>query len=227
VSNEALLGVAIGTLLALGAFGWVFVWSRKNDRAPAVHREKPVTERERLIRELTDQWQNSAGERVERYLQAQHHGIVADTPFAGASWECVNLFRDAHFYGAISLSQAVGEALVRHMCRANKWKPAENFEENVRKLRERGFIDDAVRGEFLRLWEMRDDYHHLNSTVARDRSELEDLALTKLRSLGEVERFVFAWGPSDTPGAIKLLRPQYWPDKADGRVSVFLRNPSV
>jgi hypothetical protein len=188
--------------------------------------EDPV-ERTRLIRELLEDCQALASQRAERYLRARHHGIVADTPFAPASAECIELFKDGHFYGSISLSQAVGEALVRHMCRSNKWKPAENFEENVRKLRERGFIDAAVEGELLRLWEKRDDYHHLNPTVARDRSELESLALAKIRALGEVERFVFAWGPSDTPGAIRLLRPQYWPDHTDGRVSVFLRNPSV
>src|SRR5262249_55985931 len=148
-------------------------------------------------------------------------------PFAPASAECIELFRDGLFYGAISLSQAVGEALVCHMCRSNQWKPAENFEENVRKLRERNFIDTTVEAELLRLWEKRDDYHHLNPTVARDLATLEDLALTKARALGEVEQFVFAWTPSEVPGAIMLLRPQYWPDKKDGRVNVFLRNPSV
>jgi hypothetical protein len=184
-------------------------------------------ERVRLVGQLLADCQSLASERAERYLRARHHGIVADTPFAPASAECIELFRDGHYYGAISLSQAVGEALVRHMCRSNKWKPAENFEENARKLQERGFVDGAVKDELLRLWEKRDDYHHLNPTVVRDRVELEELALTKIRALGEIERFVFAWAPSDTPGAITLLRPQYWPDKAEGRVSVFLRNPSV
>ena len=184
-------------------------------------------ERSRLVGQLLADCQSLASERAGRYLRARHHGIVADTPFAPASAECIELFRDGHYYGAISLSQAVGEALVRHMCRSNRWKPAANFEENVRDLRKRGFVDGPVEGELLRLWEKRDDYHHLNPTVARDRVELEELALAKIRALGKVERYVFAWGPSDTPGAIKLLRPQYWPDKTDGRVGVFLRNPSV
>jgi hypothetical protein len=184
-------------------------------------------ERHRLVSEFTAGCQAHAGERVDRYLRAQYHGIVADTPFAPASAECIGLFRDGHFYGAISLSQAVGEALVRHMCRSNQWRPAENFEENVSKLRQRNFVDDAIEAALLRLWEKRDDYHHLNPTVARDRASLEDLALTKIRSLGEIERFVFAWSPSETPGAIRLLRPQYWPDKKENQVGVFLRNPSV
>ena len=43
----------------------------------------------------------------------------------------------------------MGEALVRHMCRSNQWKPAENFEENVRTLKQRDFIDDAIEAELL------------------------------------------------------------------------------
>jgi hypothetical protein len=184
-------------------------------------------ERERLISDLVAHCQSLAAERAERYLRVRHHGIVADTPFAPASAECIALFRDGHYYGAISLSQAVGEALVRHMCRSNQWKPAENFEENVRKLKQRRFIDATVKAQLSRLWEKRDDFHHLNSTVVQDRAELEKLALTKIQALGEVERFVFAWEPSETPGAIRLLRPQYWPGKREGKVGVFLRNPSA
>ena len=174
--------------------------------------EHSQVERHRLIQELANNCQAVAEERVDRYLRAQHHGIVANTPFAPASAECILLFRDGHFYGAISLSQAVGEALVRHMCRSNQWRPAENFEQNVRKLKERGFIDAGIESELLRLWDKRDDYHHLNPTVARDRGELETLALAKIRALSDVERFVFAWEPGGRPGSIRLLRPQYWPD---------------
>jgi hypothetical protein len=113
------------------------------------------------------------------------------------------------------------------MCRSNQWRPAENFEENVSTLKRRGFIDDAVEAALQRLWEQRDDYHHLNSGVARDRAALQELALVKIRALNEVERFAFAWGPSEVAGSLRLLRPQYWPDKKGGRVGVFLRNPSV
>ena len=180
-----------------------------------------------MVSQLVSDCQSLAPERAERYLRARHHGIVADTPFAPASAECIELFRDGHYYGAISLSQAVGEALIRHMCRSNQWRPSENFEENVRKLRQRGYIDQSIQSALVLLWEKRDDYHHLNPTIVRDRAALEELALVKIRALGEVERFAFAWEPSDTLGAIQLLRPQYWPNRSAGRVGVFLRNPSV
>ncbi len=77
----------------------------------------------------------------------------------------------------------------------------------------------------MRLWQQRDDYNHLNPTVARDRATLEELAFSKIQALAAVEQYVFAYAPGE--GAIVLLRPQYWPDKKDGRVSVFLRNPTV
>ena len=85
------------------------------------------------------------------------------------------------------------------MCLSNQWRPAENFEENVRTLRRRDLIDEAVEASLLRLWEDRDDYHHLNAGVARDRAALLELALIKIRALSEVEGFVFAWGTERDP----------------------------
>ena len=108
------------------------------------------------------------------------------------------------------------------------WKPAENFEENVRKLKQREFVDARIEVELLQLWERRDDYHHLNPSVASDRATLEELALIKIRPLVEVERFVFAWAPSETPGAIRLLHPQYlvgqqpWSRECGSQESVYL-----
>jgi hypothetical protein len=51
-------------------------------------------ERECLIGELVAECHSFAGERIDRYLEARHHGIVGDTPFAPASAECIDLFRD-------------------------------------------------------------------------------------------------------------------------------------
>lgn len=141
--------------------------------------------RARLISELQAECSERAVERVERYLRVQHHGIVAATPFAAASAECIDLFRDGHYYGAISLSQAVGEALVRHMCLSNEFRPGKAFEQNVQKLKRRSFIDAATATRLLLLWENRNDYHHLNNGIVTDRASLERLAFTKVRALAE------------------------------------------
>ena len=129
-------------------------------------------ERRRLIAELLNSSQASADERIDRYLRAQHHGIVADTPFARASSECIELFRDGHFYGAISLCQAVGEALVRHMCQSNGCRASKSFEQNVAMLQRR-HINGDIALELGLLWKQRNDYHHLNPTVATDLATLE------------------------------------------------------
>ena len=48
--------------------------------------------------------------------------------------------------------------------------------------RRKHFIDDAIEAELLRLWEKRNDYHHLNASVARDQKPLEYLARVFLRN---------------------------------------------
>jgi hypothetical protein len=159
--------------------------------------------------------------RVERFLRAEHHPIVSNTPFAVASSECVDLFRDGHFYGCISLCQAVGEALVRHMCDCNSCRPASEFEKNVTALRRRGFIDEEFEQLSDRLWQKRHDYHHLNPSVATDREELEELALAKIRTLAAIERWTFEYSIHE--GKLHPKRPQYWRKLDGGKLEVFLR----
>jgi uncharacterized protein YutE (UPF0331/DUF86 family) len=183
------------------------------------------TLREQLVSELLQECQHYAEERASRYLSIKHHGIVANTEFAAASAECIDLFRDGHYYGAISLSQAVAEALVRHMCRTSGWRPAGKFEENVQTLKRRGVIEEDVASRLVRLWERRDDYHHLNRSVATERNALEELALTKVRDLAEIERWVFGFSFRD--GKLALHRPQFWPGGSSNSVPVYLRRPMV
>jgi hypothetical protein len=173
-----------------------------------------------LLRDFRNQCEASVAARVDRFLRVDHHAIVANTPFAGPSSECVGLFRDGHFYGCISLSQAVGEALVRHMCRSNQCKVAKNFEENVTTLKRRQFIDDAIESEFLQLWRDRDKYHHLNGDIVTERAELEELAFMKIRTLATVESWVFGYSQSET--GLILRHPQYWPTSGSAG-NAFLR----
>lgn len=182
-------------------------------------------EKTRLIAQLRQECEATAENRAERYLRAKHHGIIADTPFAPASAESIELFRDGHYYGCISLSQGVGEALARHMCQSNQFSPAKTFEENVATLKSRKFIEDEIESQFLGLWEKRDDYHHLNGTVVTDRATLEQLAFAKIRALAIIEAWVFGYSPG--PGALMLRFPQYWAKPSEDRVSVFLRNPTL
>ena len=70
------------------------------------------------------------------------------------------------------------------MCEANSWSPAKDYEENLRTLRRRRFADTTFEENAKRLWARRDDYHHLNPTVATELTELENIALWQHPSLG-------------------------------------------
>jgi hypothetical protein len=159
--------------------------------------------------------------RVERYLRAEYHPIVANSWFAAASSECIGLFSDGYFYGCISQCQAVGEALIRFMCQCNKFHPKSDFEENVRLLKQRAFIDDEFENLCSCLWEYRHDYHHMNKGIETDRQRLEQIALTKIRTLAELEKWVFQY--SDTHGGVTPKWPKYWQGPKDGKYQVYLR----
>ena len=118
----------------------------------------------RIITEdsIKQEFSQTLASRVERYLKVKQPVIVPYTEFSLASAECAFLFRDGHYYGCISLSQAVAEAIVKFLCHRNGWKPKKNFEENVGRLQVRRFISNKIKCKFLKIWENRDDYHHLN-----------------------------------------------------------------
>jgi len=159
--------------------------------------------------------------RVNRYLQAEHHPIVPNSWFAPASSECIDLFSYGLFYGCISQCQAVGEALVRFMCQCNKFPRVSDFEKNVRLLKKRKFIDGDFENLCSRLWEYRHDYHHMNQDVGCERQRLEQIALTKIRTLAKLERWVFQY--ADTNGCVTPKWPKYWPKQRGGKYEVYLR----
>ena len=178
----------------------------------------------RRQQELREDFESTLDQRVARSLQVQRHPMIANTHFASASSECMQLFRDGRFYGCIALAQAVAEALARFLCQRKRWRPAKNYEQNIRRLFEREFISDGLRQWFDQIWERRDDYHHLNPGVMTDREELEKLALEKVNLLNEIEKEIFAFRIAKDGSAI-LEHPEYWDWDAsgDGFIDVYLR----
>lgn len=170
---------------------------------------------------IKQEFEQTLSSRVERYLKVKPHGIIPFTEFAPVSAECTFLFRDGHFYGAIALSQAVGEAIAKFLCKKNGWKPKKSFEENVAKLETRKFISNDLKDKFLSLWEKRDDYHHLNPTIETDRRKLEALANEKVCALKEIESQVFKF--SIVEGKLVPENRKYWSVQPNGTVPVFLR----
>ncbi len=169
---------------------------------------------------LIQEFEQTLPDRVQRYLQVKPHGIVPNTPFASASSECSLLFRDGHFYACIALVQAVTEAIVRYMCDVNFKNHDKVFEKNLKNLHRRNFIDDEMRQVLLTIWDKRNDYHHLNSSVESDRRILAELAMRKAGSLARFESEIFAFETPD--GTIAPKYPQYW-KISGGKTGVFLR----
>ncbi|MBL7196961.1 MAG: hypothetical protein ISS47_02550 [Candidatus Omnitrophica bacterium] len=171
---------------------------------------------------IIQEFKQTLSERVARYLQVKPHGIIPSMKFAAASSECSLLFRDGHFYGCIALSQAVAEALVKYLCEKNSWSPESSYENNVDKLFERGFISGQLKEKFFKIWQKRDDYHHLNRTIETDREKLKEIAKEKAKLIAEIEREVFDFILS-VDGKLIPKKPKYW-EGCDNQV--FLRlNP--
>jgi hypothetical protein len=170
---------------------------------------------------MKQEFEQSLPKRVERYLQVKPHEIIPNAPFAVPSSECSLLFRDGHFYACIALVQAVTEAIVRYICDIDFNNHNKVFEKNIEKLHVRKSIDDGLKESLLKIWERRDDFHHLNSNVPSERQTLENLAKEKTRLLVEVEKNLFEYSYGND-GTLIPKYPKYWNIKED-KMDVFLR----
>jgi hypothetical protein len=179
-----------------------------------------LIQRKQVEESIRQEFEGTLPERVTRYLEVKPHPIIPNTPFAAPSDECSLLFRDGHFYACIALTQAVAEAIVRHLCERNRWSPDKDFERNLDKLTRRGFISNELKQSFLSVWGNRNDYHHLNPSVETDRQRLQQLAREKAQLLAGIESEIFAFEVVN--GELVPKHPKYW-DIGGKEANVFLR----
>ena len=171
--------------------------------------------------DFKQEFEQTLPSRVQRYLKVKPHGIVPYTEFAPASAECTTLFRDGHFYGCISVSQSVAESIARFLCQKNGWRPKKDYEKNVSELHNRHFISEETKVKFVRIWEKRDDYHHLNPEIETDRGKLEELAYEKFSLLKDIESEIFRFSIVD--GKIMPENIKYWTLLQNGTTPVYLK----
>ncbi len=167
---------------------------------------------------LRQDFEQTLPDRVSRYLEVKPHEVIPLTPFACASSECSLLFRDGHFYGCIALTQAVAEAIVRLLCQKNNCSHTGKFEEKIERVHKKRFISDNVKKSLLKIWERRNDYHHLNPNVETSNQKLKELAKEKACLIVEIEREIFSYKLVD--GVIIPDQPRYWENNSN---QVFLR----
>ena len=141
---------------------------------------------------LKQMFELTLDERIERRIEVKPHGIIPNSHFAAVSAECYSLYQDGHYYGTISLTQAVAEALLRFLCEKNELKVS-SPENNVGKLKKKDLISVNLAKLIGNIRKNRDDYHHMNPQIEQDRQKLASLAKEKLTDLRKIEQELFAY----------------------------------
>lgn len=169
--------------------------------------------------DLCQAYKQTLDERVDRYLEIDHQGIIGNHYFAAASSECINLYRDGHFIATVMASQAVNEGILKFIAERNNIQ-AGNHEELMEMLVTKSLISCDCADASERIWRsFRNDAHHMNPKVAT--IPFKQLANQNLQALAAVEREIF--GVNIEQGKLLPKQPKYWDVQKDGTVPVSLR----
>jgi len=160
--------------------------------------------------------------RAERATRTSVHGVIPNHFFSAASSECRDVFIDGHYYGCISLAQAVAEGLSNYLGRLHQVGAKNDPRQRVQRLCTKGAISEEALRAFLRVWgNDRNTFHHLNQDVPTDHTELERRAEECVQSLLAIESELFAFEIND--GRLVPKNSMYWPESDSEHVDVFLR----
>ena len=179
-----------------------------------------------LKESIESECKGSIDEKISRYLEIEHQGIISNHYFAKASSECIYLYRDGYFIGAVMMSHSINEGIVKYIAERNKinsQKPDGNtktIEEVIIEFQSKDIVSQNCANALVKIWgSFRNDIHHMNPTVTK--VEFQKLARQNLKHLSTIEREIF--GHDIKEGAIVPHQPIYWNINSDGTVSVFLR----
>jgi hypothetical protein len=145
-----------------------------------------INERRRIEDSIKNEVLRTLSDRATRFLQVRGTILVPDGPFAAPSVECAEQFRDGHYFGCIALTQAVLEAVIRHVWQIKlKKKPNQesSFDKNLEALHKKKFISDEWKTKLDQMWVDRHSFHHLRPSVETDQQKLEETARNTLKLL--------------------------------------------
>ena len=191
--------------------------------SPVNENQDGASEQSRIEEFIKNEVLQTLSDRAARYLQVRGMFLVPSGPFAAPSVECVEQFRDGHYFGCIALTQAVVEAVIRHIWKVElKTKPKKegSFEKNLEALHKRKVISDDWKTTLDQMWAERHSFHHLRPSVESNQQKLEDKARNTLNLLNELEREFFGFSLRD--GMLLPDHPEYW-SLTNGESLVFLR----
>ena len=165
-------------------------------------------------------------EKIDRYLEIEHQEIIGGHYFAPASSECIYLYRDGYFIGAVMMSHAINEGIMKFVAERNdieRHKPdgtTKTIAELIEELREKSIISNTCADASVKIWNSyRADIHHMNPTIAK--IGFEKLAQQNLKRLTTIEKEIFDFKINN--GVIVPNKQKYWDIKADDTATVFLR----
>ena len=147
--------------------------------------------REDLKRGMREVFDQTLKERVERYLEVAHQGIIPNHHFAAASSECIDLYRDGYSLSAVMVSQAVTEGIWRFVLERNQVEAGRDRPALAATLVERNVLTAQCAEAFTRIWRsFRNDVHHMNPSVSA--VPFRELARRNLIDVATIEREIFA-----------------------------------
>lgn len=187
---------------------------------------KETMKRIRVKENIEAHYQSFIDEKIDRYLEIEHQGIIGGHYFAPASSECIYLYRDGYFIGAVMMSHAINEGIIKFVAERNGIKKnktdgtALTIEELINELTQKKIISTDCGNASMKIWKSyRNDIHHMNPTVAK--IDFRKLAQQNLKHLSIIEKEIFNFKTKN--GAIIPTNPKYWDIQKDGTASVFLR----
>lgn len=159
-------------------------------------------------------------------MEIEHQGIIGGHYFAKASSECIYLYRDGYFIGAVMMSHAINEGIIKFIAERNnivRHKEDENtktIKELIDEFETKNIISKNCADASTKIWKsFRADIHHMNPKIAE--IPFQELAQQNLKCLSTIEKEIF--GHNYNNGAIVPHQPRYWDINQNGTTPVFLR----
>lgn len=180
----------------------------------------------RVKESIEEQCRGQIEDKISRYLEVEHQGIISGHYFARVSSECIYLYRDGYFIGAVMMSHAINEGIIKFMAERNNIKRGKDngntksIANLIDEFHEKGLLSDASADASMAICKsFRADIHHMNPKVGE--LDFQELAQQNLKRLATIEREIFYFKIDN--GIIDPKHPKYWDINADGTATAFLR----
>ena len=177
--------------------------------------------------EIESQCMGLIEEKIDRYLEIEHQGIIGYHYFAEASSECIYLYRDGYFIATVMMIHAINEGIIKFIAERNGVKRektdgnTKTIEELINELQEARLISLNCANASKGIWNSYlNDVHHMNPKVIE--IPFEDLSKKNIKYLSTIEKEIFGYHISNA-GAMVPHQPKYWNISSNGTTTTFLR----